>query len=237
MKKTFLAVFFSLFILNSASAEIGVNVGVSAQLGTMEAKGKEHTSDTTNVDGSVGNQTSDTEETIFGTAGFFIEKDLSFLPGPFARLAVGFDNIAHDLDLGTQSNYRAASLGASGNAVEAMNHSLTAEVTGFQTVYATLNVTDWLYVKAGSVTVDIDTEYTQNGVKQTGYGNSHELDGTVLGIGVEKVADNGIFVRVEYNDYDIDGKKVANTKTDSKFSAELLDVSGSTGRISVGKSF
>ena len=88
------------------------------------------------------------------------------------------------IDLGTQSNYRAASLGAAGATVVAGNNSLTAEVTGFQTIYATLNITDWLYVKGGSVTVDVDTEYTQNGAKQSSYGNSHELDGTVFGVGV-----------------------------------------------------
>ena len=32
------------------------------------------------------------------------------------------------------------------------------KVTGFETLYATLNVTDWLYVKAGAVTVDVDTK-------------------------------------------------------------------------------
>ena len=122
MKKTLLAVFFSLFISSIASAELGVNVGVSAQIGSMETSGKEASSDGTS-------QTSDVEEALFGTAGFFIEKDLSFLPGPFGRIAIGFDNIAHDIDLGTQSNHRAASLGASGATVSAGNNSLTAEVT------------------------------------------------------------------------------------------------------------
>ena len=233
MKKTFLAVFFSLFLLTSANAEIGVNVGVSAQIGSMETSGKEASSDGTS-------QTSDVEEALFGTAGFFIEKDLSFLPGPFGRIAIGFDNIAHDIDLGTQSNFRAASLGAAGAAgaaVSAGNNSLTAEVTGFQTIYATVNITDWLYVKGGSVTVDVDTEYFKNGVKQTSYTNNHSLDGNMIGFGVQKTSDNGMFFRLEYNDYDIEGKSVKSTGTDSKFTAVLDDVDGSSGRISIGKSF
>ncbi len=230
MKKTFLAVFFSLFIFSTASADLGVNVGVSAQIGSMETKGKESSSDGTA-------ETSDTEEHIFGTAGFFIEKDLNFLPGPFGRLAVGFDNIGHDIDLGTQTNFRNPSLGAEGNAVEGGPNSVSAEVTGFKTLYATLNITDWLYVKAGSVTVDVETEFKKNHVKQTSYANSHELDGSVLGFGVEKSTDNGLFFRLEYNDYSIDGKSVKSSGTDSKFTAELLDVSGTTGRISVGKAF
>ncbi len=43
--------------------------------------------------------------------------------------------------------------------------------------------------------------------------------------------------RLEYNDYSIDGKSVVNAGADSKFTATLNDVSGSTGRISIGKAF
>ena len=45
-----------------------------------------------------------------------------------------------------------------------------------------------------------------------------------MGFGVEKSSDNGMFFRLEYNDYSIDGKSVANTGTDSKFTAVLNDV-------------
>ena len=58
-----------------------------------------------------------------------------------------------------------------------------------------------------------------------------------MGVGVSKSTDNGFFMRLEYNDYDIDGKSVTSTKTDSKFTATLNDVSGTTGRLSIGKSF
>ena len=235
MKKTILAVFFSLFFSAIASAEIGVNVGVSAQIGVMEAKGEESSSAGTT-------ETSDTEEALFGTAGLFIEKDLAFLPGIGdtigSRITIGYDNMAHELDLGTQTNVRnTTTLKASGNTVPAGENSLKATVTDFQTIYARVNILDWLYVKAGEVTVDIDTEFTKNGVVSTDYGKSHEIDGTILGIGVEQSMDNGLFFRVEYNNYDIDGKSVTSSGTDSKFTAKLKDVSGETARISVGKAF
>ena len=35
----------------------------------------------------------------------------------------------------------------------------------------------------------------------------------------------------------VNGKSIKSSGTDSKFTAELLDVSGTTGRISVGKAF
>ena len=230
MKKIILAILMTFGIFTIVSAEIGVKVGVSAQIGSMETSGSEK-----NSDGVTATQNSQTEEALFGTAGFFIEKDLAFLPGPFGRLSIGFDNIVHDLDLGTASNARNASLGAAGATVNATTHSLNAKVTGFETLYATINITDWLYVKAGSVTVDVDTKFT--GSATSSYPTSHSLDGTVMGFGVEKMSDNGMFFRLEYNDYSIDGKSVANAGTDSKFTATLNDVDGSTGRISIGKAF
>ncbi|MDA7752407.1 hypothetical protein N8895_03900 [Candidatus Pelagibacter sp.] len=228
MKKIILAILMTFGIFTIVSAEIGLKVGVSAQIGSMETSGKEVSSDGTT-------QTRKAEEALFGTAGFFIEKDLAFLPGPFARLSVGFDNIAHDLDLGTATNYRTTTLGAAGAVTNDNFHSLNAKITGFETLYATLNITDWLYVKAGSVTVDVDTEF--KGTVSSSYPTNHSLDGSVIGFGVEKSSDNGMFFRLEYNDYSIDGKSVASTNADSKFTATLNDVSGSTGRISIGKAF
>jgi hypothetical protein len=228
MKKIVIALLVTFGLTTMVSAEIGLKVGVSAQVGDMSTSGKEVSSDGTTV-------TSETEKALFATAGFFIEKDLAFLPGPFGRLSVGYDNIAHDLDLGEQSNYREASLRDAGSARSKRNHTVEAEVTGFDTLYATLNITDWLYLKAGSVTVDVTTKFT--GTETSSYPTSHSLDGSVVGFGVEKSSDNGMFFRLEYNDYSIDGKSVANAGADSKFTATLNDVSGSTGRISIGKAF
>jgi hypothetical protein len=234
MKKTFIAVFFSLFVLSSANADIGLNVGVSAQLGEFETKGKETSSDGTS-------QTSDAEKALFASGSYFIEKDLAFLPAALGRIGsrvhIGYDNMVHDISLGTQSNFRDVSLGAAGATVAAGDNTLTASITGFETVYATVNITDWLYVKAGTVTVDVATEHFQSGIKQSSYGNSHSLDGDMYGFGISKSTDNGFFMRIEYNNYDIEGKKVVSSKADSKFTAELQDSSGDTTRVSIGKSF
>ena len=228
MRKIVIAILVTFGLTTIVSAEIGVKVGVSAQIGEMETSGKETSSDGTSDKSEVVNA-------LFGTAGFFIEKDLAFLPGPFGRLSVGFDNIVNDIGLGSQSNGRRISLGAAGASVLETNHTLDAKLTGFETVYATLNVTDWLYVKAGTVTVDVETKFT--GSATSSYPTNHSLDGSVVGFGVEKSSDNGMFFRLEYNDYSIDGKSVVNAGADSKFTATLNDVSGSTGRISIGKAF
>ena len=234
MKKITLAILMTFGIFTMVSADIGVKLGVSAQIGSMEASGSEK-----NSDGVTATRNSNTRESLFGTGGYFIEKDLAFLPGRVgdlgSRIHIGYDNIIHDLDLGTVDNVRNATLGAGGAAVGATTHKLSASIEGFSTVYATVNITDWLYVKAGSVTVDVDTKFS--GSATSTYATSHELDGSVIGFGLVKKNDNGWFTRLEYNDYSIDGKSVANTGTDSKLTAVLNDVSGQTGRISIGKAF
>ena len=227
MKKIILGLLVTFGLCSMVSAEIGIKVGVSTQIGEMEASGKETS--------SAGTSESGKEKHLFATGGFFIEKDLAFLPGPFGRLSIGYDNIVHDLDLGTQNNLRSSTLGAAGAVTTNTNHSLNAKLTGFETIYATLNITDWLYIKGGSVTVDLDTEF--KGTATSKYAKSHSLDGTVMGFGIHKEADSGWFARLEYNDYDIDGKTVSNTGADTKFSATLNDVSGTTTRVSFGKAF
>ena len=215
---------------------LGVKAGFTAQIGSMEASGKE-----ANSDGATATRTSNVREALFGTGGYFIEKDLAFLPSKLgeigSRIHIGYDNIVHDLDLGTVNNFRKISDGAAAGVIDtaAANHSLNAKIDGFETVYATINITDWLYVKGGAVTVDVVTDY--KGSATSTYAKKHELDGTVFGFGLSRTTDNGWFTRLEYNEYDIDGKSVINSGTDSKFTATLNDVSGSTGRISIGKAF
>ena len=93
MKKLTIAIFMLISSISMVSAELGIKVGVSAQLGEMEAKGTEKSTDTAR--GSA----SKTAQGLFVAGTYFIEKDLSFLPGPFGRLSIGYDNIAHDLNL------------------------------------------------------------------------------------------------------------------------------------------
>ena len=238
MKKIILAVLMISGIFTMVSADIGLNIGVSAQVGSMEASGKEVSSDGTT-------ETSKTREALFGTGGFFIEKDLAFLPGRLgtigSRIHLGYDNTVNDLDLGTVNNARAFTkipgVAATdiGEQLEDTNHSLNAKISGFTTTYATINITDWLYVKAGNVDVDIDTEF--KGTTTSSYANKHSLDGKMYGFGLQKTSDNGLFFRAEYNDYSIDGKSVVNAGADSKFTATLNDVDGTTGKILIGKAF
>ena len=215
------------------SAEIGVNVGVSAQLGTMSASGTEKSARATD---SVTKE----QEALFASGSFFIEKELSFLPSILGRLSVGYDNMAHDIDLGSASNYRnqhlkdtTAAVGINPNVLSA-NNTASASIAGFETIYLTANITDWLYIKAGQVTMDVNSEEK---LETGGIYDNISLDGNMFGFGIHQETENGVFVRLEYNDYSIDGGTIKNKGTDSNRSIVISDVDGSTGRISIGKAF
>ena len=135
MKKLTLAIIMVLSSFSIASAELGIKVGVSAEIGTMETKGSE-TSSAVGAD----NQETKTIEALFANGGGFIEKELNFLPGPLAKLSflsIGYSNIAHDLNLGKSSNMRLdknVPSGAFTTTVE-REHSVAGKVTDFQQIY------------------------------------------------------------------------------------------------------
>ena len=67
MKKIILAILMTFGIFTMVSADIGVKLGVSAQIGSMEASGSEK-----NSDGATATRKSNNREALFGTGGFFI---------------------------------------------------------------------------------------------------------------------------------------------------------------------
>ena len=232
MKKLTIAIFVLIGSISMVSAELGIKVGVSAQLGELDAKGTETSSDTAR--GSASKKATG----LFAAGTYFIEKDLSFLPGPFGRLSVGYDNIAHDLNLGSATNVRKGDLtdvaSLQSGVSEPHTNEIRASIDGFETIYATLNITDWLYVKAGNVSVDVTTKEK---LEAGGSYDNVSLDGSVVAIGYHNQFDSGLFLRVEYNDLNIDGATLKNKGTETKRTVTLGDVSGNTTKILVGKAF
>ena len=213
-----------------ASAELGVNIGVSGQIGTMDASAKETSTDAAHTE-----QKTNTQEALFASGTYFIEKELTFLPWFLERLTLGYDNQVHDIDMGNATNTMKDNLeGKADVAKPTMHNQVSATVDKFETVYMTVRLTDWLYVKGGNVTVDVKTtEKLESGGKY----DDASLDGTMYGIGIHKETDTGWFTRLEWNEYDIDGVTLKNKGTDAKTSVVLSAISGETARISFGKAF
>ena len=229
MKKITIAILATLFSYSIASAELGVSIGVSGQVGVFSASGTESE--------KLEKQSQDAHG-VAGYTSFFIEKKLSFLPGPLSRLSIGFDHVADTLSSEEVSTTRTDLTGTTDRTVAIQG--VTALVTNkakidfedLNTTYLAFNVTDSLYVKAGMVTVDVITKETL-GTGST-YGNT-SIDGTMLGIGFALNKDNGLFMRFEANHTEFDNAKVTASNTDNF--VEMKNLEGAMGKISVGKTF
>ena len=225
LSKIVFALFLSFTFANISFADLGIKIGTSAQVGLADVGGSE------SENGSIQKRS---EEVPFGTYSFFIEKDLNFLPGPLGRLGVGYDYVPHNLATGTAENIREDSKNGDvvNNQTRTMVNKVKADVDNIDTLYVTLRITDWLYAKAGSVSMDVVTkEDLETG---SAYGNA-SLDGNMMGIGIHKVATDGrMFFRVEGNWMDIDGITLTSTtNTANKVTLDAIDTASLKASIGI----
>jgi len=213
MKKIILSALFIISFMKFSYAEIGVNVGVSGQMGLFAATGNEVES--SEITGN------DTEVAGIGYGSVFIEKTLG------DRFSFGIDYVPSALSTDTVESVRGVPAAAP------VTNTLQIDFKDLTTFYVALNVTENMYLKAGMTTVDVIT----NESLETGssYGNT-DLDGTLLGVGYNRDFDNTMFVRVEGNYMNFDGTSLTST-TNANNVVTLKNLDGVTGKISIGKSF
>ena len=228
MKKILISTLLLLGTISFASAEVGLKIGVSGNIGVYEASGFE-------TEGTEKNVHKDTAEMLGGMGSIFVEKTLDFLPGPLSRLSIGFDHVPHEIRTGSISRQDVELTDHNAereNNVPRTNKA-AATLKNINTAYLTLSMTDFLYVKAGLQEMDVTTrEKLETG---SDYGNT-SIDGYIVGIGAHIENDNGFFARLEVNQTELDGVKLIST-TNADNSVTLDDISGMSARISIGKSF
>lgn len=225
MKKLTIAILMLLTSFSIVSAEIGVRIGGSVEVGEFTTSGFEN-------ENSEVSETK-TEKGFVGLGSYFIEGQLGFLPGPLKRISIGYSTVPHKLSTGTSSR-NSTDLGLGNpNSASRVDNSVSAEISNYDTLYATVNITDWLFVKYG--TLDMDVKTTENLETGSAYGN-FTTSGTVWGVGLHHQTDSGFFGRVEWNDTEIDGKSLTST-TNADNSVTLKEMTGDTAKISFGKAF
>jgi hypothetical protein len=156
-----------------ASAELGVNVGVSGQMGVFTAEAEETLAgQRKGKDDAIG---------VFGYGSIFVEKTL----GDY--VSVGVDYVPSSLSSETAESVRRDKVLASPAGTE-KTQKVQVDLEDLTTIYLAINVTENFYVKAGMMEVDVITKESLG----TGgaYGNT-SLDGTVLGLGYNKDLTNG----------------------------------------------
>ena len=225
MRKIAMTILIFLGSFSMASAELGVNIGISGQMGVYHATGLDKDTDT------VGTHTQKEDATgVIGYSSFFIEKTLG------QYITVGYDFSADTLSSETANNDRCSTSGveteevldASCNTKDV--NKVQLDFSDMSQTYVAINVTPSIYVKAGITSMDVIT----NEVLGTGATyKDFTLDGTVMAIGFNRTFDNSMFVRAEgsYQEYDNHNA----TSGDHKIS--LKDFEGVSAKFSIGKSF
>ena len=213
MKKYLIAILFGLFTVSQASAELGVNVGISGSAGLFAASGKEEAGKT--VKGH--------EHGAAGWYSVFIEKSFG------DRFAIGVDYLPDALETETTESVRWDKTSSATPA--AATNKIQLDFEDLTTVYLSVNLTENMYVKAGYMKVDVITNESL-GTGST-YGNT-DLDGQSFGFGTNMNLDNGIFVRAEANYLTFDSSE-GLTSGDNTITLTNLD--GVTASLKVGKSF
>tara|TARA_B100000575_G_C23095632_1_gene631910 strand:- start:854 stop:1558 length:705 start_codon:yes stop_codon:yes gene_type:complete len=234
MRKFLIALVMLFGYATSASAIEGVNFGISITAGQFEADGAKeefkgaHSSSASPGDVAINATTEgDGAEALFGFGSIFIEKTLG------DRLAIGIDYVPMTLDTETAENERDVDITPAGVIGSEATNTVQVDFSDLTTLYFTLKMNDNLYVKAGLVEVDVETNESLG----TGgaYGDT-SLDGHMLAIGFNKDLDTGAFVRLEAHTMSLDGVTLENTN-DSTKSITADGVSGYGAKLSIGKSF
>ena len=214
------------------SADIGVNIGVSGNLAVFHAVATERSDES--LMATVGDEIDTEKESATKVGGYtsiFIEKTLSFLPGPFARMAVGYDMIQGTLESDKVTKTRLEMVAGDQNRA-IVNNVTQVEFANLNTLYVSLMLTDNFYVKGGMMTVDVNTKETL--ATGSTYGNL-QLDGDMYGVGYHTDFGPGMFFRAEGTMISFDGAKLTSSNAENTITLNQLD--GASARISIGKSF
>ena len=226
MKKITIALVMLLGSFSMASAELGVNLGVSGQIGVFEATAVEHEGSTT----AASRERSGKDDVMgaFGYGSVFIEKTLG-------RFAIGVDYVPDGLESDTSTttrmDLRDGSEGTVGTSVSTVNKVQVA-FEDITTGYVSVNITDNFYLTAGVVNVQVKTKESL-GTGST-YGDT-DLDGSTFGMGYHHGFDNGMFVRASANVVEFDGTTLESANKENMIVLDQLN--GASGKISIGKSF
>ena len=223
MKKIILSLVSVMFLISTASADLGVNIGITGSTALFVASGNEVQTD---ADGLQGTQTdSETEIGAFSTGSFFIEKEIG-------RFALGYDHTPDMFSTDTTETLQSDQRTANSAAVTVSVNTIQVDFNEMNQIYLKAMLTDNLYIRAGAMEIEVVT----NESLTTGstYGNT-TLDGTSIGFGYHKEIENmGLFYRIDGQYQTFDAVSLSGG-ADNTINLKNLD--GVVGSISIGKSF
>lgn len=216
MKKLLLTIAFSLFLILPAQADLGVNIGISANTAVWHGEGTENENgekETRDATGAAGYES------------FFIEKTLG------SRLAIGYDYAPDPFGSDTENSTIFDLDGKDDGAGGYVENKVQANFEDLSTIYLTLNLNENVYIKAGVVEVDVITN------ESLATGSTYKnvsLDGDTYGIGYNKDFGNTMFIRFEGTYIDLGSASITASNTDNKVD---INVEGASAKLAIGKTF
>ena len=215
MKKIITAIVILIGTISTASADLGINVGIAGNTSIWHATGVEqNTNDTTQTEDAVG---------VAGYDSYFIEKTLG------SRITIGYEHTPDALTTDTAENNRDTL--TTGNSHETLINKVQLKFENLDMLYVHLNISESVYVKLGQTSVDVITnESLATGSTYSDF----SLDGSLVGAGYNKSFSNGIFLRGEFNllEFDDSGKKTSLDNT-----VQLNGLEGAQAKFALGYSF
>ena len=228
MKKILGTALILVFSCFNANAE--VSIGISGNVGLLEATGKE----------TFNSKTKTRSEDlgiayVSGFAEFHVPVNIG--PGGFR---VGVSYVPYALESETTQTVRAEGEYASNsnnseNTPKAsLNQKVQADIEDLRSAYLSYHVEQGFYIKAGVMEADLITnEKLDSG---STYPNA-TLDGSFFGIGYDRDVPNGLFVRGELTRTEFDDIKLKSAGSDNSNVIDISGLDGTTFAISVGKTF
>jgi len=219
MKKVLLIIIASLFSFASANA-VEISVGIGYNNAVFAAEGKE--------DGY--NESGTLSETTVEYGAFDDSYGSIYLE---AGNEMGSIGISYSETIKTPSNVNEANFPGTGNATS----RVSADFENFVSLYGILKIPfAGLYAKAGISQADVIINETQRS------GNTYpdtDINGYIVGLGIQHNADNGFGVRAEIQGHTFDDVSVNNgvATTGNHNKITISEMIGLTGQISILKTF
>ena len=223
MKKTLIGLVISMFWIVSASADVGARLGVTGNAALYAATATE-------LDTGSHGTTSDFDESQTQSEYLGLMYGSVFAEVGFGPMFVGVDYMPGAID--TEESTTTVGDKTTSATSSQVTNKVKVEFEGLTNFYAGVRILDSFFIKAGTLSVDLNTKETL-GTGST-YGNT-TVDGTMMAVGMDKVMDNGMFVRVEGQYSEFDSASLTSSSGSQKITMESLD--GVVGKLSIGKAF
>ena len=150
-------------------------------------------------------------------------------------MTVGVDFIPFDADIDERDVAQSALGAKSEGAATSGTNAISGSVESHRTIYLqpgiSFGTNSMLYLTYGFVSADINARTTS--LSHTDINETKDLDGEKVGVGIKRVGDNGMVVKLDYSDTDYDEVSFVTSNN----TTGTVDLDNRSLSLSIGKQF